>query len=173
MLSYQLLFIALTFFLVLMFNKRLAQDIRKEEEKYFKAFRSSPYSVILSRLSDGKIIEVNEGFCRVTGYDITEIVGRTTAELNIWWNDEDRQAIIEELARKGIVTEHKLQFRGKAGQKLTGRFSAETITINNEPCLISNVNDITELEQAAEDLRAAQRNWQETFDASHDAICYL
>ena len=68
LISHQMLFILLTYSLVLMFNKRLFMEITTEEEKFSKAFHSSPYAVTITRLSDGQIIEVNESFFKITGY---------------------------------------------------------------------------------------------------------
>jgi len=71
LLSYQMLFIALTYFLVLMVNRRLLVDIGIQEEKFSKAFHSAPYAITLSNLPDGTIIDVNDGFVALTGYERT------------------------------------------------------------------------------------------------------
>jgi len=58
---FELFMILLTYSLVLMVNKRLLLEIQTQEEKFSKAFHGSPYAVTLTRLSDGKVIEVNSG----------------------------------------------------------------------------------------------------------------
>jgi PAS domain-containing protein len=72
--SYQVLFIMLTYSLVLMVNKRLFMEIETQEEKFAKAFHSAPYAITITRPSDGKIVEVNETFFSITGYDRTEVM---------------------------------------------------------------------------------------------------
>ncbi len=62
LMAYQMMFIIFTYSLVLMVNKRLLVEVKTEEEKFAKAFRSSPYAIMLTRLSDGQIFEVNDGF---------------------------------------------------------------------------------------------------------------
>ncbi len=45
--------------LVLMVTRRLLSEVQAEEEKFTKAFHSSPYAIMVTRALDGKIIEVN------------------------------------------------------------------------------------------------------------------
>ncbi len=94
LISYQILFILLTFSLALMFNKRLLMEVKMQEEKFSKAFHSSPYAVTLTRLSDGQIIEANDGFFYITGYRHEEVMGKTTLGLQLWDKEEDRVAVV-------------------------------------------------------------------------------
>jgi diguanylate cyclase (GGDEF)-like protein/PAS domain S-box-containing protein len=151
--AYQMLMILLTFSLVLMVNKRLFTELKSQEEKFAKAFHSSPYAVTLTRLDDGRIMEVNEGFVNISGYRYDEIAGKTTLDLNIWANEEDRAAIVDELSRKGNVQGKELHLKKKTGELLTGLFSAEVITINNEKCVLTSVSDITERKRMEEEIR--------------------
>jgi len=152
MISYQMLFILLTYGLALMFNKRLLLDITTEEEKFSKAFHSSPYAIIITRLSDGQIVEVNAGFLNITGYQLTEVKGKTTPVLHLWDTDEDRVLVINELVSTGKMEEREFQFRKKSGEKIMGLFSAEIIAINNEKCVLASINDITERKKMESDL---------------------
>ena len=153
MISHQMLFILLTYSLMLMFNKRLLLDITVQEEKFSKAFHSSPYAITITRMSDGQIIEVNEGFFNITGYSLADIKGNTTIGMHLWEREEDRALIIRELASKGKVHDREFQFRKKSGERITGLFSAEIVTINNEMCVLSSINDITDRKQAEDAVR--------------------
>lgn len=173
MIARQLLFVALTFSLALMYNQRLNEEIKTEEEKYSAAFRFSPYALILLSLSDGKILEANEGFSMLSGYDETEVRGKTTQELGLWASEEDRDVIVQDIAKQGSVADRKLKFRKRSGEILTGLLSAQTITIRNERRLLASVNDVTGQEKTVEEMRAAQAQWQKTFDATNDAILLM
>lgn len=144
LLSYQILFTFLTFSLVLMFNKRLLLIINAEEEKFKKIFHLSPYVVIISRPNDGKIMEVNRGFSLLTGYSGSEVIGKTTYELNFWENIGDRNEIIELVNRDGKVLQKEYHFRRKSGEIITGVFNSAIIEINGENCMMSVIYDITE-----------------------------
>ncbi len=153
LIAYQMLFILLTYSLALMFNKRLLSDISTQEEKFSKAFHSSPYAVTLTRLSDGRIIEANDGFLKMTGYSHADIKGKTTIDLNLWPREADRAAIISELSSNGKVHERELPFRKKSGEMSTGLLSSEVITVSNDHCVLSSINDITKRKSTEEELR--------------------
>ncbi|MCX5905837.1 MAG: diguanylate cyclase [Deltaproteobacteria bacterium] len=153
MITYQMLMILLTFSLVLMVNKRLFVRIKTQEEKFAKAFHSSPYAIALTRLDDGRIMEVNEGFVNITGYGYDEVAGKTTFDLHIWAREEERAAVVAELSRNGKVQGRELHLKKKTGELLTGIFSAEVITINNEKCVLNSVSDITERKRMEEEIR--------------------
>jgi PAS domain S-box-containing protein len=144
MIIYQMLFILLTYSLVLMFNKRLYVDLALQEEKFSKAFHNSINSVTLTRLSDGKIIEANSGFLNITGYKSSEIVGKTILDLHFWDNEEEREFMVEEVLKTGKMDEKELKFRRKNGEIITGLLSAGIIEFNDENFVLINIKDISE-----------------------------
>ncbi len=147
----QVLFIMLTYTLVLMVNKRLTIDIGIEEEKFSKAFHAAPYAMSLTRLSDGKIYEVNDGFVEMTGYLPEEIKGKTTFELNIWADIKERASVVIELVEHGHLQGREVRFKTKSGGILTGLYSAEIVTINNEESILGSFNDITDRIEAEQE----------------------
>ena len=153
MISYQVLFILLTYFLVLMFNKRLLMDIAFQEEKFSIAFHSSPYAILITRISDGRIIEVNEGFMKITGYKADEIKGKTTLELLIWVNEADREEALSKLSLQGKLYGKEYRFRAKSGQIITGLFSTEKIVLDDQECLLSSISDISDRKEYEENIK--------------------
>ena len=144
--AYQVLFIFLAYSLALMYNRSLLFKIAAQEEKFSKAFDSSPYAFLITRYSDGTILEVNRGFTGMTGYRHDEALGRTTGELQLWISDSDRQEFLQEIAG-GKVYEKQKQFRTKSGRIITGILSAELIIVNDEKLIIASINDITALKE--------------------------
>jgi PAS domain S-box-containing protein len=69
---------------------RAVRELRESEEKFAAAFQASPDVMMITRRSDGLLLEVNEGFTRLLGYARAETVGRTTAELRIWADPQAR-----------------------------------------------------------------------------------
>jgi PAS domain S-box-containing protein len=126
-----------------MVNKRLLKDIGTQEEKFSKAFHSAPYGLIISSLSDGKIVEVNDGFERISGYSSTEVIGKTTPELNVWESIADRERMIDLFKETGTAKNVEIPFIRKSGEHIIGEISGEIININNENCTLTVVNDIT------------------------------
>jgi PAS domain S-box-containing protein len=173
---YQVLLVLLTYSLTLTVNQRLHGEIRVQEEKFSKAFHSSPYAITITRLADGSIFEVNDGFITMTGYSYDEITGKTTVGLHVWANMEDRAVVVKELSQGNAVRQAEFLFRKKSGEFLTGLFSADIITINGEKCVLSSISDISELKQTQKELGVKAMELQRSntdlerfaYVASHD-----
>lgn len=144
LIAYLSLSIFLVFSLLMIINQRLLKDVRAQEEKFVKAFHSSPYAIIISRLDDGKIFEVNEGFERIAGYTRDEVLNKTANQLQLWGNDTTKQQLLTTLAEKGVVRNMEGVFRTKDNSLLICVLSAELLQIAGEACVISCVANVTE-----------------------------
>ncbi len=144
-------------------ERRQAEEaLRESEEKFSKAFRSSPDTIAITTLKDGKFIEINDSFTRITGYTREEVIGHSSAEISIWAKAEDRARMVQMLEEQGSVRNEEFEFRMKNGEIRTWLFSAEPIEIGDEPCLISITTDITERKRAEEKLKQALSNLEQS-----------
>jgi PAS domain S-box-containing protein len=157
LMTYQMMQVLITFALALMVNSRLIQDARLQEEKFSKAFRSAPYALILTRPEDGRILDVNDGFVRISGYRAAEAVGMTTKDLRLWESDEDRAAAVRTLAERGSARDVEAHFRRKTGDRIVGLFSAEMLSVGGRPHILSSISDITERKRAEDGLAQSVR----------------
>lgn len=140
----QVLLVLLMFSLAYMFGGRLLDDIKAEEEKFSRIFHTSPYAILLSRLSDGKILEVNRVFLEKTGYHNSDVIGKTTLEISIWADYEDRLSLLSSLEKHEKVIGKEIMIRTRTGDLITGLLTSELIAINNEICIFSSIEDISE-----------------------------
>jgi PAS domain S-box-containing protein len=140
--------------------------LRKSEEKFSKAFITSPDSININRLHDGMYIDINLGFTRLTGYEREEVVGKSSLELNIWADPADRARLVQELRRCGEVENLEARFRFKDGTVKTGLMSARLLEINDEMCILSFTRDISERLQAEQALRLAHIQLAEAYAAT-------
>lgn len=150
--------------------KEAETKLRESEEKFRLAFHTSPDSINLNRVSDGKYIDVNEGFTTLMGYTREEVIGKTSLELNVWVNPEDRNRLIYGLKTTGYVENLEARFRRKNGQIGIGLMSARVLYINQENVILSVTRDITERNRSEELLRESERRYRTLFERTKDAI---
>ncbi len=134
-----------------------ALALQENEERYHTAFLISPDAININRLADGRYLEVNEGFLRLLGWTREEVVGKTSAELNIWRSLDDRKRMVDGLKRDTYVENLEADFMAKDGRVLTALMSAHLITIRGEACILSVTRDITQRKAAENQLRKLSR----------------
>jgi PAS domain S-box-containing protein len=129
--------------------------LRQSEERFAKSFRLSPVTMSICSLKGFKIMDVNEAFKALTGYAEEEVVGRSPAELRLW-TDKTAQQQIEAALQKGeSLRGWDLQLRAKDETLVECLASADTVSINDEPCVLLVIQDITERKRTEDDLMAA------------------
>jgi PAS domain S-box-containing protein len=139
-------------------ERKVAEEaLRRSEEKFAKAFRSNPDAITISTLKDGHLLEVNEGFLRLYGYSREEVFTSSTLELGIWEDPRDRETLVTQLLEHGSVAGLEAHMRTKLGAARVVLFSAETIELAGEPCVVIVARDVTERRQLEEQFRQAQK----------------
>jgi PAS domain S-box-containing protein len=148
-------------------RKRAEEALRKSEERFAKAFRASPNAITISQIADGRILEVNEGWKTIFGHTPEEVLGRTSAELGIYVDLEDRKKIITRIKENRFVRDHELQMRHRTGGIRQVSMSAERIEINGVDCLLSIIRDITEEKIAEQALRDSEHRLKRAQEIAH------
>jgi len=125
---------------------RAEEAMRKSEEKFARAFGSSPDAVVITRLHDGLVIDSNEGCTRIYGYSKSELASIRAAETV--WKPGHRERFVALLQKQGFVREFEAVHRRKNGEFFPAQISSEAIEIDGERCLVSVVRDLTERKRA-------------------------
>ncbi len=131
-------------------RRQAEEKLRESEEKFRKAFMTSPDSININRLEDGMYVSINRGFTQTTGYAENDVLGKTSLDLQIWESPEDRKRLVEELRKNGEANGFEARFRTKDGDIKYGLMSAAVIELNGAPHIISMTHDITEHKRAEE-----------------------
>ena len=154
-------------------RKKAEQELRASEERFYKAFNESPQSMSIVGLRDGRYIDVNDSFLRITKHARREVIGHTVKELGIWTDPEDHRAILRKLEEPGSVRDMEVRFTTRDGEIRVCLFSAELIDLGGKQCVLTTTNDITERKQKEDELELARRQWQFTFDAMAENVMLI
>jgi diguanylate cyclase (GGDEF)-like protein/PAS domain S-box-containing protein len=141
-------------------RKNMEEALKASEAKFASAFRSSPDPIAISTLEDGRYLDINESFCSLMQYSREEAIGKTSADLNIWADPENRLLYNQGLIRSGYIRDKELQFRTKNGEIKTMLVSAELIEFWGQTCVLTVGKDITERQKIQAALEEANRQLQ-------------
>jgi PAS domain S-box-containing protein len=121
---------------------RSEKALSESELRFHIAFKTSPDSININKM-DGTYIEINEGFTELTGYTRGDVLGRSSLDINIWNDLEDRKTLTEKLKKIGRVENLEAEFLMKDGSIKTALMSASIIHLHGEPHILSITRDIT------------------------------
>ena len=146
--------------------KQAEAALRLSEERFKIAFRASPHPVIITELTSGRCLEVNDAALKLFGYDREEVIGQTTISLGIWPTLEDRARFFQQLRADGAIRNREISLRTKGGKARELLVSSEVIELHGTSCLITVGHDITEHKQAEAALRESEERFAKAFRSS-------
>jgi PAS domain S-box-containing protein len=126
-------------------RKRAEEALKASERTFSELFMLSPDCIVLSNLETGRIIQVNEAFLALLGYDRTEVLGLTRDELGLHSDLRQLEMLTEQVRRHGKFHNVEMQFYHKDGHSSTHLVSAKTIMISGQAALMSISRDVTEM----------------------------
>lgn len=128
--------------------------LRQSEERFSKAFQSSPTPLAIVNLAKRRLVAVNDSFLELTGYSLSEVLDQDALNLNLWVNSEDAASLAILLQEQGKIRNLELNYRSKSGGIGTVLVSAELIELDGQPCAIyvnTNITDRKQIETALQD----------------------
>jgi PAS domain S-box-containing protein len=134
-------------------RKIAEQAIKNSEEKFKATFMTSQDGVYMATLDEGLIVETNEAFEGVFGYPRDEVIGKTSLELNMYEDPDDRAKIVAELKTKGRVQEVEVKGRKKGGEIIFCSLSISVVQIKDKAHIVGVIRDISARKQTEHDLQ--------------------
>src|SRR6266567_2817937 len=137
-------------------RRRIAERALVEsEERFCKAFYANALPLLITRLDDGMVLDANAAFTALVNRPRDEIIGQTTVALGVV-DAGRRAAIIEMLAKTGVVTDIEIELRPRGSPPRTGVLSLVRLELGGQPCTLGTYRDVTEAKRAEEQLRASR-----------------
>ncbi|TAH11090.1 MAG: PAS domain S-box protein [Curvibacter sp.] len=153
----------------------IARDVTEElalHEKFVMAFRLTPDFMSISRLSDGRYVEVNDAFLRFTGYSREEVMGRTALEIGLWHSPEQRESMLEIIARAQEVRGFEAQLCDRHGTVRECVGHCSVFASQGEQYMIAVIRDVTNAKLAERALRESEARFSSLFELSPVPISY-
>ncbi len=146
--------LALLLYRVLRARERDTAALYETDRRFSLVFRKSPIAIAILRLRDGRFIDVNDSFVRLTGYSREEALGRTSVELDLWADPVERGEVLRRVREDGQVRAMEIRIRRRSGETVPMLYAVERIDIGGEPCLIGMAQDIAARKELEEELRS-------------------
>lgn len=147
----------------------VAQTHLSTDLVYRTIFRLSPNTIVVSKLDDGTIYDVNDSFCHKSGFLRKEVIGKKSSELGLWL-DRNREEFLKLILRDGRYSNMEVRHRIKDGRMLQCLQSAEMLIIGDERYIITVVVDITNRKIMEEKLRESEEKYRQLFNNSPAGI---
>ena len=131
-------------------RRRAEQAERESATRLSAVFHASPIGIVVSRVADGRLLELNDAALRLYGYEREDAIGRTVAELGTYSVPAQREALLALLRAHGGVDRFPVDFRRRGGELGVMEVSARIVELQGEPCLVGMIVDMTEQNRLAQ-----------------------
>ncbi|MBF0528201.1 MAG: PAS domain S-box protein [Deltaproteobacteria bacterium] len=139
-------------------QKKIAAALAESEKKYRTTFEVVPESIVISRLDNSRYVYVNEYFCQMFGYSSAEVLGRTSFELNLFADQEDRTKLVEIINENGELFNYEIRLKAKNGTLIDTLVSIKTLPFEGNSCTMAVITDITDRKIMEKELQTAKEN---------------
>lgn len=111
--------------------KKTEETLRISEELFSKMFKESPLPIAIARLSDGLILDVNDAYLNILGFTREEAVGKTSTELGIYVNPNDREQIVQRVMESGRIRNMEMPCKKKKAKQesAVGQLTKQRLTM--------------------------------------------
>ncbi|WP_051937899.1 EAL domain-containing protein [Ferriphaselus sp. R-1] len=154
-------------------RKTTESALLEVRERLQSIFNDNPYLMLISRVADGVITEVNDTFVRYSGYSRAEAIGNTTLGLGLWTHAEDRQRMTEALSRQGYCNNLETEFIVKDGSRIIGALEAVITHLNGVPHILATVRDTSARKHAEDRLQQSEALLRTTLESTDEGILMI
>jgi PAS domain S-box-containing protein len=151
-------------------RKQTEEALWQSEERFSKAFRSSPAMEAITDLNDGRIIDVNNKWLEALGYTREEVIGRSTTDIGVWADPQERRNILLQLKEKKRFRDVHVHTRTKSGEIRDIYMSGELVRAGSDDLFLSLARDVTDTLKAEKVLRESESRFRLLIENAPDGI---
>ena len=137
--------------------------LKLSEEKFSNAFHSGPAGLTITRIKDGKFLEVNDAFLNMFEFNREEVIGKTSIEIKML-KPEVREKLISKQIEANGLNNHEHVAYSKSGKVVNLLFSSKPITIDSEDCHVTTMIDITDRKVVENLLKESEKKYRTLFE---------
>ncbi len=130
--------------------------VENDIENYKLFIKESPISMAVISLKTGEFLETSNGFTLLTGWRADEVIGKSSTEIELYENPENRKEFIDKIIRNGRIIGFETTIVTKTGENKDVLLSGEAVFARNERLAITTAQDVSEMKHAQQKLRISE-----------------
>jgi PAS domain S-box-containing protein len=153
-------------------RERKAAEVamRASEERFRKVFHASPIAICITTLGEGRLLDANNAYWALTGYDPETSRGLTSEQLKLWETPELRHDFVTRLQTQHSIYNSNYEFNTTQNEHRSAIALYELIELNEQVCILSMFYDVTTQRQTEAALRESESRMSAIFRAIPDMI---
>lgn len=126
-------------------SERLAAEkkIRESQAQFTSSFFYSPVAMVISKFDDGSFLEVNDAWCRLSGYTREYLKNKKITDIEVI-DQKQLNYIYKYLSTRGNIPEATIQIKNRKGEFLTAIASLVLYEMNEERLVLCTLIDISD-----------------------------
>jgi PAS domain S-box-containing protein len=156
---------------------REISDVREAERKQRnsettlrKIFDANLDSVTTTDAQTRRYTDVNQEFCRATGFSREEVLGKTYWEVGVWPSREESDKFSAAMTRSGEVRNLRANFYAKDRTRVPCLMSGALVELDGKMSVLTITRNIGDLLAAEEKLKESEASLRKIFDSILDPL---
>lgn len=141
----------------------MAATIREREQRFHAIFNASPVAMVVAERTSNTVLDVNDAWVALLGFEREEAVGRTGLEIGVYPSADERKLALAALGEQ--QDKFEIQMVRRDGTPLTVEISARTIASRFGELWVIVNDDVTEKRRLDAELRGHRERLEELVEA--------
>jgi PAS domain S-box-containing protein len=137
------------------------------EHRFERAFAANPAPAAICRLTDLRLVKLNDGFLELTGYNRDDVLGRTVYEIDVLQRAERRDLALERLRAGETIPQMEACLAvpsDPGGRQVV--VAGQPIEVGEVPCMLFTFADLEPRRKAETALRHSEERFAKAFRLS-------